>query len=57
MLGDNIIVTESGGKVTQSAWGSKGQSLKIVWRDYERNWASYTCKGTIDVFVFIEKGK
>lgn len=49
MLGKNIIAVEGGGKVTQSAWGSKGQSLKIVWRDYDGNWASYTCKGTVDV--------
>lgn len=49
IVGNNIIASEGGGLVRQSAWGSKGESLKIVWRDFNGNWASYTCKGTVDV--------
>lgn len=49
VLGNNIIAVEGGGTVQQSAWGNAGQSVKVVWRDYNGNWASYTCTGRVDI--------
>ena len=49
LVANNIIAVEGGGKVTQSSRAKKGQSVKVVWRDYEGNLAGYTCKGTVDV--------
>ncbi|WP_270820364.1 hypothetical protein [[Eubacterium] hominis] len=50
LLGDTIIAVEGGGTVTQPARGKKGQSVKVVWRDYDGNFASYTCNGTVNVY-------
>lgn len=50
LLGDTIIAVEGGGTVSQPARGKKGQSVKVVWRDYEGNFAGYTCNGSVNVY-------
>lgn len=50
LLGDNIIVKEGGGPITKAARGQSGESVKVVWRDYEGNAFAYTCKGVVNVY-------